>query len=374
MATRAKTEPKRAPGEGERAARRGYVHQDRASARLIYRHLLDRNLKWIGLADRTAGVADDLVLGLSQSLLAHQFKRSLQPKAFGLEALLLGAQNTVADLAAAFFALRTQFPATPVRIAYITNDYVRRLEAMRRLIDAPERQHDGSWAIGQNHLADAERFEREKSRRLPVRIETLSVGPLEQLAIHDGATWLDREMASDRPQPLSDGFGADVSQSLVQRQAWLVEQGLAEQEGQTVRLRRDLLVVLQQRELSRTSQQIEQETGLRHITPRRGEPIEGKAWLERKGAQELDQRFGPRLDRQNRTAERLERKVDALTEMLGLFIRHQLTLVADQPPFDSDTARLGRARYVSFMKLVEQRLVRADSGEVTALAKPEEQP
>ncbi|QPI74400.1 CopG family transcriptional regulator [Sphingobium sp. Cam5-1] len=98
------------------------------------------------------------------------------------------------------------------------------------------------------------------------------------------------------------------------------------------------------------------------------------AWLDRKGAQELDQRFGPRLDRQNRTADRLERKVDALTEMLGLFIRHQLTLVADQPPFDSDTARLGRTRYVSFMKLVEQRLVRADSGEITALAKSEEQP
>lgn len=98
------------------------------------------------------------------------------------------------------------------------------------------------------------------------------------------------------------------------------------------------------------------------------------AWLDRKAGQELDQRFGPRLDRQNRTAERLERKVDALTEMLGLFIRHQLTLVAHQPPFDSDTARLGRTRYVAFMKLVEQRLMRADSGEATALAKPEEQP
>src|SRR3546814_13593437 len=76
------------------------------------------------------------------------------------------------------------------------------------------------------------------------------------------------------------------------------------------------------------------------------------AWLERKGATELDQRFGPRVDRQTRTTERLERKVDALTEMLGLFIRHQLTLVADQPPFDSDTARPGRTRHASFMRLV----------------------
>lgn len=98
------------------------------------------------------------------------------------------------------------------------------------------------------------------------------------------------------------------------------------------------------------------------------------AWFERKGAQELDQRFGPRLDRQNRTAERLERKIDALTEMLGVFVLHQLTLVAHQPPFDSDTARLGKTRYLSFMKLVEQRLMRSDSGEAIALGKQEEQP
>jgi len=166
--------------------------------------------------------------------------------------------------------------------------HVRRLEAMRRLIGTPERQSDGSWVIGNDHLADAERYEREKSRRLPVRIETLSVRPLEQLPHHDGATWLDREMASDQPQQLAGGFGADVRKSLAQRQAWLVEQGLAEQEGQTVRLRRDLLVVLQQRELSRTSQQIEQETGLRHVTPRPGEMVEG---IYRRAVMVGDQRY-----------------------------------------------------------------------------------
>jgi type IV secretory pathway VirD2 relaxase len=153
--------------------------------------------------------------------------------------------------------------------------HVRRLEAMRRLIGAPDRQSDGSWAIGQDHLADVERFEREKSRRLPVRIETLSARPLEQLPHHDGATWLDRELASDQPQQLSSGFGADVRKGLAQRQAWLVKQGLAEHEGQGIRIRRDLLPILRQRELERTSHQISQETGLRHVTPARGEPIEG---------------------------------------------------------------------------------------------------
>src|SRR3546814_9742200 len=91
---------------------------------------------------------------------------------------------------------------------------------------------------------------------MPVRIETLSVRPLEQLPHHDGATWLDREMTGNRPERLSGGFGADVRKSLAQRQAWLVEQGLAQQEGQGIRTRRNLLLVLQQRELDRTSQQI----------------------------------------------------------------------------------------------------------------------
>jgi hypothetical protein len=70
------------------------------------------------------------------------------------------------------------------------------------------------------------------------------------------------------------------------------------------------------------------------------------AWLERKAGHELDQRFGPRLDRQSRTADRLERKVEILSEMLALFIQHQLTIVAHQPAFEPETARLGRQRYL----------------------------
>lgn len=87
------------------------------------------------------------------------------------------------------------------------------------------------------------------------------------------------------------------------------------------------------------------------------------AWLERKAGHELDQRFGPRLDRQSRAAERAERKVDALTEMLGLFIQHQMTLVAHQPSFDQETSRLGRLRFQRFMELVERRLGKVTGSE-----------
>ena len=166
--------------------------------------------------------------------------------------------------------------------------HVRRLEAMRRMTGRPDRQPDGSWVIGEDHLAHAERYEREKSQRQPVRVETLSTRPLEQLPDHDGATWLDRELASDQRVRLSGGFGAEVRKSLAQRQAWLVEQGLVEQEGQGLRVRRNRLAMLQQRELDRTCRQFEQETGLKHLAPHSREPIEG---IYRRSVLVGDQRY-----------------------------------------------------------------------------------
>lgn len=82
------------------------------------------------------------------------------------------------------------------------------------------------------------------------------------------------------------------------------------------------------------------------------------AWFDRRAAHELDQRFGIRLDRQNRIADRTEQKLDYLTEALGLFIRHQLTLTAHQPAFDAETQRLGRLRYDEFVKLAGRLLAR----------------
>lgn len=85
------------------------------------------------------------------------------------------------------------------------------------------------------------------------------------------------------------------------------------------------------------------------------------AWFERRAGNELDRRFGARLDRQNRIADRTEQKLDFLTEALGLFIRHQLTLTAHQPAFDAETNQLGRLRYDEFMKVVGRMLARGDA-------------
>jgi predicted transcriptional regulator len=80
------------------------------------------------------------------------------------------------------------------------------------------------------------------------------------------------------------------------------------------------------------------------------------SWIERAAHKELDERFGPRLDRQSRAAERIEQKLEALTELIGVFVQHQLTLVAHQPAFDEETGRLGRERYAHLIDLVERRM------------------
>lgn len=84
-----------------------------------------------------------------------------------------------------------------------------------------------------------------------------------------------------------------------------------------------------------------------------------RAWLDHKAGHELDQRFGPRLDRQQRTAQRIEATLNIVAEVIDLFVQHQLTIVAHQPPFDEETGQLGIKRYRTFLDQVGRRLVAA---------------
>lgn len=91
-----------------------------------------------------------------------------------------------------------------------------------------------------------------------------------------------------------------------------------------------------------------------------------RTWLDRRGATELDERFGHRLDRLSRADERLARKLDFVVEALGTFVQHQLTLVAHQPPFDTETGQLGLQRYRAFVEMVTRRLTRPEQSALAA--------
>lgn len=65
-----------------------------------------------------------------------------------------------------------------------------------------------------------------------------------------GATWLDRQLVSPQPETLAGGFGSQVRDALDQRAAVLVEQGLAQKQGQRIVFAKGLLGRLRDRELA----------------------------------------------------------------------------------------------------------------------------
>ncbi|WP_395391189.1 relaxase/mobilization nuclease RlxS [Novosphingobium sp. BL-8A] len=146
--------------------------------------------------------------------------------------------------------------------------HVRRLEAIRRAQGGVERHLDGTWTIPNDHLKRAEDYELRKAQSRPVTVEILAERPLEQLVRHDGPTWLDRQCVAQEPEQLQGRMGGEVRGVLQQRRQWLIEQGLAEQEGNTVRFRANLLASLQQRELRRVAGQLSQELGIPFVENR----------------------------------------------------------------------------------------------------------
>ena len=84
------------------------------------------------------------------------------------------------------------------------------------------------------------------------------------------------------------------------------------------------------------------------------------AWLNRRGAQELDDRFGLRLNRISAQLNRIERDGQVLLESLALFVRYQLTVTAPLPEPDPAARATGRDRFQAFVDQVGRQI--ADGG------------
>lgn len=154
--------------------------------------------------------------------------------------------------------------------------HVRRLEAMRRAGVGPERQPDGSWTIPGDHLARAEVYAQRQQRDRPVSLAILSPRPVGDLVGREAPTWLDRELASGAPGVVRDtGFGRDVRDAMAARRQWLVEQQLADGDGQAFQLRRGALESLRLRELEVAGERIGKELGKGFAPAKVGEAIEG---------------------------------------------------------------------------------------------------
>ncbi|UPK34636.1 DUF3363 domain-containing protein [Bradyrhizobium sp. 186] len=140
-------------------------------------------------------------------------------------------------------------------------------------VKLPDVEAAGDGPIG--GIVELRRFADARGRTriaLAVRSELV----LDQQVAADGATWLDRQLVARDPAELSrNAFGAEVRAALERRIDVLADQGLAQRDGNKVRLSRNLIETLRDRELDVVTRRLMEETGLPHSSSDVGEQISG---------------------------------------------------------------------------------------------------
>jgi type IV secretory pathway VirD2 relaxase len=82
---------------------------------------------------------------------------------------------------------------------------------------------------GKGMIVSLEAADQETGNRQQTRLRILSYLNIDKLITAEGATWLDRELASKSPAQVSDqGFGSDVKSALRNRLQWLTERRMIE--------------------------------------------------------------------------------------------------------------------------------------------------
>ena len=128
-----------------------------------------------------------------------------------------------------------------------------------------------------DHLDKAAAFEARQRRDRPVTIETLSAVSLDRLPHSDAATWLDKELMADEPEPVRDaGFGREVRAAQALRRQWLIDEQLADEQDGRINYRPGTIAALQRRELLRVAGQLSNELSLPFVETKSGDHVDGR--------------------------------------------------------------------------------------------------
>ncbi|MED5024772.1 relaxase/mobilization nuclease and DUF3363 domain-containing protein [Pseudomonas aeruginosa] len=150
--------------------------------------------------------------------------------------------------------------------------HVRRLEALRRA-GIVARVAEGLWKVPGDLPEQGRQYDAQ--RLGGVAVELKSHLPIERQVRVIGATWLDQQLIGGGIGLGDLGFAGEVKQAMRQHADFLVEQGLAERQGQRVILVRNLLGTLRNRELDQAARDITAETGLEHRPVLDGQRVAG---------------------------------------------------------------------------------------------------
>ena len=153
--------------------------------------------------------------------------------------------------------------------------HVRRLEALRRAGHA-ERIDADHWRVPTNLPARGQAYDLARDRA-NIRISILSPTGLDSQIGHDGATWLDRELASpNRTTFANTGFGREVTEAMERRRQSLVSMGHAVRlEDGRIHVSKDFVANLERTEVTRVGKAMAAERGLTFTAAKTGEYVSG---------------------------------------------------------------------------------------------------
>jgi type IV secretory pathway VirD2 relaxase len=162
----------------------------------------------------------------------------------------------------------------------------------RRPSPAPDIAGGRGQGYGEDVLASTRGLERgdrdgvarvdvERSRhhaaRPALEARTLSVIDIEAQVTAHAATWLDRALLAGADAGVADsGFGHELRNALTRRQQWLIEQGLARRDGDTIVFGCDLLATLSRREVLAAGEKLARARGLALRVPQNHEHVSGQ--------------------------------------------------------------------------------------------------
>ena len=153
--------------------------------------------------------------------------------------------------------------------------HVRRLEALRRA-DHAERIDVDHWRVPADLLDRGQAYDLARDRA-NIRISILSPTGLDSQIGHDGATWLDRELASPSRTTLANtGFGKEVTEAMERRRQSLVNMGHAVRlEDSRIRVSKDFIANLERTEVTRVGKAMAAERALTFTAAKTGEYVSG---------------------------------------------------------------------------------------------------
>ena len=153
--------------------------------------------------------------------------------------------------------------------------HVRRLEALRRAGHA-ERIDVDHWRVPADLLDRGQAYDLARDRA-NIRISILSPTGLDSQIGHDGATWLDRELASPSRTTLANtGFGREVAEAMERRRQSLVNMGHAVRlEDSRIRVSKDFIANLERTEVTRVGKAMAAERALTFTAAKTGEYVSG---------------------------------------------------------------------------------------------------